>query len=73
MILIINIGISRCPDLEVPEFSRKIGDNRTIGSVMYFICNDDYDIDGSNARMCQSNGEWSGTQPTCIERNSKML
>lgn len=37
--------------------------------MVYFVCMDDYDLIGSNARRCQDNGTWSGTQPICTLRN----
>ena len=56
-----------CPELSAPE-------NGDIGydtiqhyytSRAIYSCNSGYMLEGSDTRMCQRNGEWSGTPPTC--------
>lgn len=37
----------------------------TFDSVATFQCNQGYLLVGSTRRECQSNGQWSGTQPVC--------
>nr|XP_060620780.1 inactive serine protease PAMR1 isoform X2 [Anolis sagrei ordinatus] len=38
-----------------------------IGTVINFFCNNSYILSGSEQRICQDNGEWSGKQPICIK------
>ena len=54
-----------CGDPGTPENGRRIGDDFSVGSVVFFKCFDDYDLVGSAYRECLSTGVWSGTQPTC--------
>ena len=35
-----------------------------------FTCNTGYELTGSNARTCQSNGSWSGTANVCTRGNT---
>ena len=34
-----------------------------------FTCNTGYELTGSQTRMCQSNGGWSGSNATCRRGN----
>lgn len=54
-----------CGDPGLLDNGRRIGDVFSIRAVVFFRCFDDYDIEGSNFRVCQENGLWSGVQPTC--------
>ena len=65
------VEITSCPVLGVPANARRINGNFSVGMFVYFVCSDDYDLIGSNARECRVNGTWSGTQPECMVRNSK--
>jgi CUB/sushi domain-containing protein len=61
--------ILECPDPGIPVNGRRINDAFTIGSLVYYVCNDGYDIIGSNGRRCQVNGHWTGTPASCVQRN----
>ncbi|XP_077984790.1 protein mesh-like [Glandiceps talaboti] len=37
----------------------------TEGGIITFTCNDGYGLYGSKERTCQSDGTWSGVQPSC--------
>ena len=37
----------------------------TVGSTAVYFCNDDYNLVGDDARVCQSNDNWSGSIPQC--------
>lgn len=43
----------------------KIGSNHSYGASIQFTCNQGYTLQGSQERICQNSGEWSGSQPTC--------
>ena len=37
----------------------------SFGSVVTFRCQAGYTLVGNSARLCQANGTWTGTQPSC--------
>ena len=39
----------------------------TAGSRAIYICNDGFNLMGTEARFCQSDGSWNGTIPLCIQ------
>jgi len=39
------------------------------GDICNFACNTGYELTGSDIRDCQSDGSWSGSNPTCKKGN----
>lgn len=39
----------------------------TLGSVAVYDCNSTHRLEGSRFRRCQSNGNWSGNTPQCVQ------
>lgn len=37
----------------------------SVGSRATYTCNKGFTLMGQSSRICQSNGEWSGREPTC--------
>jgi len=35
------------------------------GDTCIYLCDDGFTIQGDSVRECQSNGSWSGSEPTC--------
>lgn len=62
-----------CGDPGTPINGRRLGSDFTLGGIVYFRCRDDFDLVGSKFRECQSNGLWSGEQPTCQPFNGMQL
>ena len=54
-----------CGDPGVPRNGRRQLLSSTVGSRVVFDCNDGYKLDGNRERTCQSNGQWSGSLPSC--------
>jgi CUB/sushi domain-containing protein len=50
------------------EYGVITGNDFTYGKVVSFKCNNGFLLTGSSARTCQTNGIWTGTQPTCNGR-----
>ncbi|XP_060596340.1 sushi, von Willebrand factor type A, EGF and pentraxin domain-containing protein 1-like [Ruditapes philippinarum] len=38
-------------------------------SIAKYVCNEGFDLNGSDTRICQANGSWSGRVPTCEIKN----
>ena len=38
---------------------------QTVGSSATYTCDEGFVLDGNETRICQSNGMWSLTEPTC--------
>ena len=62
-----------CGNPGTPRNGRRLGNNFTVGAVVFFRCFDDFDIVESKFRICQANGSWSGTQPVCQPFNSEYI
>ena len=55
-----------CGDLTDPENGAVSVVNTTLGSMANYTCNRGFDISGDVTRVCQQEGEWSGSIPKCI-------
>lgn len=61
-----------CGDLENPENGVVSLTGTTFTSVATYSCNFGFFfVGGDEVRTCQSNGTWSGTQPTCLGENNR--
>ena len=57
-----------CGNPGTPDHGAKEGNGYQYGQSVKFTCTTGYQLQGSATRTCQTNGQWTGTQPTC---NSK--
>ena len=48
-----------------PQFGNLELNSGEFGSVATYTCFPGYDLNGDSIRTCQSNGEWTGSAPTC--------
>uniref|UniRef100_A0A2K6JR80 Sushi repeat containing protein X-linked n=1 Tax=Rhinopithecus bieti TaxID=61621 RepID=A0A2K6JR80_RHIBE len=66
-----NKGTRRCGKLNAPEngYMKCSSDGDNYGATCEFSCIGGYELQGSPARVCQSNLAWSGTEPTCAAMN----
>ena len=55
----------QCPALSDPENGAVSITGTGVGDTATYTCNSGYELSGSDTRTCQSNGEWSGSAPTC--------
>uniref|UniRef100_A0A671RXC0 CUB and sushi domain-containing protein 1-like n=1 Tax=Sinocyclocheilus anshuiensis TaxID=1608454 RepID=A0A671RXC0_9TELE len=54
-----------CDRPSMPPYVQISGDRRTVGSVIRFSCIGQRSIVGNTTRMCQLDGQWSGSLPHC--------
>ena len=60
---------SSCCKPTIPEHSKFYSDNRySYGDKVYTQCNEGYVTGGTALRVCQTNGQWSGSQTTCTSK-----
>lgn len=59
--------VRRCGKLNAPEngYMKCSSDGDNYGATCEFSCIGGYELQGSPARVCQSNLAWSGAEPTC--------
>ena len=60
-----------CPDLDKPAkgIISYIGgsiNNSTVNTTAIYSCNSGYSLKGEENRICEVDGDWSGTAPTCV-------
>ncbi|XP_078371653.1 sushi, von Willebrand factor type A, EGF and pentraxin domain-containing protein 1-like [Oculina patagonica] len=54
-----------CGNPGVPTNGQKNSSQYQYGYSISFTCDVGYTLQGSQVRTCQTNGQWTGTQPTC--------
>jgi len=40
-------------------------DANTVGSQANYSCSEGYTLNGTTTRVCQADGQWSGSEPIC--------
>ncbi|XP_035660140.1 CUB and sushi domain-containing protein 1-like [Branchiostoma floridae] len=65
-------GRVSCPTLSAPAHG-SISGSHYYGDRVTFSCSAGYFLQGSSSRTCQSNRQWSGTQPTCQRKSCPTL
>ena len=63
--LIVGILTGDCGATHAPANARTSTSGTTVGHTVTYRCNPGYRIMGTSTRTCQSNGQWSGSQPSC--------
>ena len=62
-----------CPPLGNPTNGAVVVGGLTVGSNAGYICDAGYELSGSGLRICESSGEWSGSEPSCEQGTLKPL
>ncbi|KAG8450535.1 hypothetical protein GDO86_002980, partial [Hymenochirus boettgeri] len=67
----VKVRVKRCGKLNAPEngYIKCSGAGDNYGATCDYFCTGGYELQGSPARVCQFNLEWSGTEPTCSFMN----
>ena len=58
--------VDNCGPLSPPKNGDVDASITTIGSVATYSCNNGLFISGVSQRICQTDGFWSGSAPTCL-------
>ncbi|MCQ7614242.1 VWA domain-containing protein, partial [Salmonella enterica] len=58
-------GASYCPNPGIPIGMRKEGSQYRLEDTVTYQCNRGLILRGSQQRICQEDGSWSGTEPSC--------
>ena len=54
-----------CDPPVAPSNGGEVHSGKLEGDTVTYFCNKGYQLIGIESRTCQSNGEWSGIQPSC--------
>ncbi|KAM4819313.1 sushi repeat-containing protein SRPX isoform 1-T1 [Thomomys bottae] len=67
----VKVKVKRCGKLIAPDngYMKCSSDGDNYGATCEFSCLGGYELQGSPARVCQSNVAWSGVEPVCAEMN----
>ncbi|CAF99249.1 unnamed protein product, partial [Tetraodon nigroviridis] len=58
-------SVVACGYIAAPTNGKKVGSSYLQGAKLQFSCNDGYALRGSQERVCQENGQWSGETVRC--------
>ena len=58
-------GLLECGILNNPPNGGISATGSTVGSTVAYFCNGGYELFGNTFRVCQLNGQWSGSEPSC--------
>ena len=54
-----------CGNLTAPTNGAVTASGMNLSDTANYSCDTGYSLEGSAWRVCQSNGSWNGTDPTC--------
>jgi hypothetical protein len=58
--------VANCPALPGPTGGMVLAPTLTFGSTATYSCGTGYTLTGTATSLCQNDGTWSGTVPTCV-------
>ena len=62
-----------CDDLPHPANGLVSLSGNATGDTTNYTCDAGYELEGASVRTCQTDGQWSGTAPTCTLRKTSRL
>ena len=60
------VVVMTCPDLENPDNGIVNVSGNQPGDTAEYSCNAGFALDGEDTRTCGQDGQWSGSEPTCV-------
>ncbi|KAK3710182.1 hypothetical protein QZH41_010578, partial [Actinostola sp. cb2023] len=61
------ISLYKCSELHAPLNGIKVGNDRSVGACVKFACDPGCMLYGSQIRVCNKHGKWTGTPPVCYD------
>lgn len=61
-----DLDSNHCPNPGEPINGIKTGEAYNEGDVVTYKCNSGFSLHGSETRVCQANGSWTGMEPRCL-------
>ena len=61
----LHITATPCANLTSPDDGMVTYDDNTVGSQANYSCSEGYTLNGTTTRVCQADGQWSGSEPIC--------
>ena len=61
-----------CPELSSPVYGNVTVTGQSIGDIATYTCDSGFELDltnGSEVRICQADGTWSGYPPACVRKH----
>ena len=65
MQMFIHLVLLKCGILNNPSNGGISATGSIVGSTATYFCNGGYELVGSTFRVCQPNGQWSDSEPSC--------
>ncbi len=62
--------VVNCPALDQPDNGILTGNSVTFGFEVTYTCNTGYTLSGAATRVCQADGNWTGSAPVCNSKSS---
>ena len=63
------VAITRCLTFTLGNHVYSDNENKSFGSVVKFVCEAGYKLQGQMQITCQDDGDWSASVPVCIVDN----
>ena len=58
-------AVVTCGDPGTPSNGQRELSDQNFGTEVVYTCDEGYELEGSQRRICQASGEWSGQLPQC--------
>lgn len=65
-IIVFLVSARNCSEPGQPDNGSTVENGCSIGKAVYHTCNVGLTLVGANRRVCQANGEWSESLPSCV-------
>ena len=60
------VVVMTCPDLENPDNGTVVVSGNQPGDTAVYSCDFGFTLDEEDTRTCGQDGQWSGSEPTCV-------